>query len=90
MQNEEIKLIHCPFCGGKARFVFYRYDHTNRSSMTCSMTCKYQIECDECGATNNEVGLTVFLFEKDGSLNVIQDDRFKVAEAWNRRAKDAE
>lgn len=87
MQNEEIKLIHCPFCGGKARFVFFEYD---RASLP-SMGYKYQIECDECGATNNEVGLTVFLFfEKDGSLNVIQDDRFKIADAWNRRAKDVE
>ena len=86
MQNEEIKLKYCPFCGGKARFFIFGHDHTNLSSMAY----KYQIECDGCGATNNEVGLTVFLFERDGSLKTIQDDRFKVADAWNRRAKNAE
>lgn len=86
MESEEIKLKPCPFCGGKARFLIFGQDHTSLSAMAY----KFQIECDRCGATNNEVGLTAFLFQQDGSIKSIQDDRFKVANAWNRRAKDAE
>lgn len=81
MPTDEIKLRPCPFCGGKAKFRIFEHN---------AMAYKYQIECDKCGATNNEVGLTTLLFEKDGSINTIQDDRWKLADAWNRRAKDAE
>ena len=82
MCDDTPRLSGCPFCGGKARFMITGHDDVSGLS---SIAYNYKIVCDKCGATNNKSGLTIFLFERDGSVGVIQDDRWKVANAWNKR-----
>ena len=77
------ELKPCPFCGGKAVFKIIEHERPSQSAVGFH----YEIECDGCGTTNNQSGITVFLLAPSGDLRTIQDDRQKVADGWNRRGK---
>lgn len=81
MNDENIALKPCPFCGGKAVFKIY-----GTEKEMSSVGYSYHIECSKCGMTNMSCrGKIMLLLHPSGEVKIVEDDRNKSADGWNRR-----
>lgn len=82
------KLRPCPFCGGEAKF-----------ELSAAVKCQtergntkgweFGICCTECSVKTPRTHYKLEVqLNDDGQISVIEDERYKAIEAWNRRASD--
>lgn len=81
----EIKLSPCPFCGS--------VPHFKQKSNCCTNTSKvaeFIVYCQGCGIEFPQkfTFKIEFDLESIGGIKVLEDERPKAVEAWNRRAKN--
>lgn len=74
----------CPFCGGEAFFLTKVSCHYAAGGLTRSW--EFGVGCLACGMAlpKSTYRLSVQM-AKDGSIEVIEDDRQEAADTWNRR-----
>lgn len=75
--SERLKL--CPFCGEKATF---EPKTTGMSSGTSEY--RFSIGCRNCGMNSSHIYHVDIAF-RNGDLVIIEDERDKAVEEWNRR-----
>lgn len=82
------ELKPCPFCGGRARFIYTRdgdYVYITHRTVGCMLVCA------KCGAKMDAPGgYFQLVFGRDGAMRIEGDGREKLINAWNRRAKNEE
>lgn len=81
-----IDLRPCPFCGGEALF-FVKVSCPNAVG-GFTRSWEFGVGCLGCGITlpKDTYRFSVQMIN-DGSINVIEDDRQKAADTWNKRAE---
>ena len=78
--SDEMKLLDCPFCGGKASVNVI----SNKSSNN-GVGFVFEISCNDCRAmVPNQYKLELFMGEH-GEIKVSKDERKEALNAWNRR-----
>lgn len=76
----EIKLLPCPFCGGKGTFTKI----SNKSDHYC-VGFGFKVECEDCGVElPNKYNVRLSLTE-EGKINMLEDERGDAASVWNLR-----
>lgn len=80
MPNEEIKLRPCPFCGGTVDLYWWDSFHQNEKRFE---------PCDEEGGWVSPYVKCVYC-DMTAVFDTLNNTSREVAEAWNRREKDAE
>lgn len=76
------KLKPCPFCGKKAEF------RTNTTGTNCeNFKYRFNIRCRNCGMNSSHIYGVEITF-RNGDFVIIEDERDKAVEEWNRRAED--
>lgn len=74
----EIKLLPCPFCGGKGIFTTI----SNESDHYC-VGFEFKVKCEDCGVESpNRYGVSFSLTE-EGKINTLEDERGYAANDWN-------
>ena len=76
------KLKPCPFCGKKAEF------RTNTAGTNGeNFKYRFNIRCRNCGMNSSHIYDVEITF-RNGDFVIIEDERDKAVEEWNRRAED--
>lgn len=76
------KLKPCPFCGKKAEF------RTNTAGTNGeNFKYRFNIICRNCGMNSSHIYGVEITF-RNGDFVIIEDERDKAVEEWNRRAED--
>jgi hypothetical protein len=85
MSEEMIKMIDCPFCGGKARISRkeIKYKGQNSYGIKLIRVSAYGL-CNKCHATGPHIYADVHFYSSNFKEE-IQEIESKAAEAWNRR-----
>ncbi len=79
-----VDLMPCPFCGGEA--IFFPKVSCPNAAGGLTRSWEFSVGCLACGITlPKETYRFSVQMGKDGSINVIEDDRQEAADAWNRR-----
>lgn len=77
----------CPFCGGEA--IFFPKCSCPNAAAGLTRKWKFGVGCLACGIA---LPKTTYSFSvqmtNDGGIEVIEDDRQKAADTWNRRSDD--
>lgn len=85
-ENKEMKysekLKPCPFCGKKAEF---RTNTTGTNGE--NFMYRFYIRCSNCGMNSSHIYGVEITF-RNGDFVIIEDERDKAVEEWNRRAED--
>ena len=85
-ENEKMKyserLKPCPFCGKKAEF---RTNTTGTNGE--NFKYRFNIRCRNCGMNSSHIYGVEITF-RNGDFVIIEDERDKAVEEWNRRAED--
>ena len=76
------KLKPCPFCGKKAEF---RTNTTGTNGQ--NFKYRFNIRCRNCGMNSSHIYDVEITF-RNGDFVIIEDERDKAVEEWNRRAED--
>lgn len=75
------KLRVCPFCGGKAVFRSVRNGADHHS-----VGFDFEIECEDCGIKLPNTYNVNFSLNKEGEMNILNDQRGDAIRMWNMRA----
>lgn len=79
-----VDLVLCPFCGGEVMF-FPKCSCPNAAS-GLTRSWEFGVGCLVCGiALPKSTYRFSVQMTKDGSIDVIEDDRQEAADVWNRR-----
>ncbi len=82
------KLKPCPFCGGEA--IFFSKCSCPNAASGLTRSWEFGAGCLACGiALPKSTYRFSVQMAKDGSIEVIEDDRQEAAGSWNRRCGDA-
>ena len=76
------RLKPCPFCGKKAEF---RKNTTGTNGE--NFKYRFSIRCRNCGMNSSHIYGVEITF-RNGDFVIIEDERDKAVEEWNRRAED--
>ena len=76
------KLKPCPFCGKKAEF---RTNTTETNGE--NFKYRFNIRCRNCEMNSSHIYGVEITF-RNGDFVIIEDERDKAVEEWNRRAED--
>lgn len=81
------ELKPCPFCGGKAKYLFKSY--VEKKFELCLCGWDFGICCTKCNVRTpkSDYKLIVTLSD-DGQISLIEDERCEAINAWNRRAPE--
>ena len=79
--NQELK--PCPFCGGEAVFAT-RSNNSGHHHVGFS----FEINCKDCGIKLPKWYNVEFFLTESGEIDLLNDERKKAIEAWNRRAEN--
>jgi len=86
IDNQKIKIRSCPFCGHTADFYTYDTDENDgRVSLYFTIRCQ---SITKCGAQAPQGGRFEIRLNSDGKIEVLKDDRQRIADMWNGKAKE--
>ena len=79
-----VDLVLCPFCGGEV--IFFPKCSCPNAASGLTRSWEFGVGCLVCGiALPKSTYRFSVQMTKDGSIDVIEDDRQEAADVWNRR-----
>lgn len=78
--SNEMKLLPCPFCGGKTIFNVITINSSN-----CSVGFTFEILCNDCRIKLPKKYEVELSMGEHGEIKTSKDERKEALEAWNSR-----